>query len=161
MPDTACGSIAPQCESLKEGVMKRHLVAGFLVMVMLLTVSINVQAQLDPKQRKAEIPFAFYVEDREFPAGTYLVGWLGGRIHIQSPDGSYSASVIAVPIELKQTRERSALQFTGYGTATYLSRVWIGGNDSGRELLRTKREVELAKKSPGKIYATVRLGPVH
>ncbi len=139
--------------------MKRCLVPWFAVVAMILASSELLQAQLDPVQRKAQIPFAFYVEDTQFPAGTYLVGWMGHRFHIQRMDGKQQASVLIVPVESRKTCERSVLQFSRYGEVRYLHAMWIAGRNTGHELLRTRTEMELAKKMTEDKEVMISLGP--
>jgi len=141
--------------------MKRSVVVALAVAAMLIAIASPIAAQLDSVQRKAQIPFPFYVQDKELPAGTYLVGWVGGRLHLQSPDAHYTAWVMAFPVDGKKTPESSALQFRTYGNTKYLSRIWIAGRDTGYELLRTTTEIEAAKKSSGDLCATVRLDSIH
>jgi hypothetical protein len=141
--------------------MKRSIVLALAIAAMMIASSNLLKAQIETVQRRADIPFAFHVEDREFPAGTYFVGWVGGRLHIQSFDGKQVASVLVLPVESLKTCERSTLQFNSYGQARYLSKIWIAGRNTGHELLRTKSEEELARQSTGKAYAMVGLSAVH
>ncbi len=93
----------------------------------------------------AKVPYSFQVENTKMPAGEYRLQWVGGRIRIESLDGKHVASVITLPMEGKM-QPNSILQFTSYGTERFLSGVWFAGQEQGRELLKSKVEVELAKK---------------
>lgn len=132
-------------------------VAGAL---MLLASSRFVAAQLDPVQRKAEIPFAFHVQDEQFPAGAYYVGWVGARLRIQSADGKRGVWVIAIPFNSEKANKRSALEFARYGDAVYLKRVLVAGRNIGHELLSTREEEQMAQQQSRQVIAKVRLEPV-
>jgi hypothetical protein len=142
--------------------MKHRMVHGVVLLLFAVALVPTLNAQLDTKVRKADIPFAFYIGEQQFPAGEYLISWPGGVIHIQSMDGTLHASVMSFRVEARKTNERSVLRFNSYGRSVpYLSQIWIAGNDSGRELLKSKSEVEVAKNSSNRTYAMVRLGAAH
>jgi hypothetical protein len=144
----------------KEEVMKSGVTKSILT-ILAVAFTGSLFAQLDPAQRKAEIPFSFYVQDKVLPPGTYLVGWIGGRLNVRSFDGKQGAAVLAIPVQSKRTPERSVLEFSRYGDVLYLSKVWIAGRDSGHELLQTHAEMELAQKTRIKAFAMVRLAATH
>lgn len=133
--------------------MKTKLTFAAVVLMMALTFAPSANAQLDTQDRAARIPFAFHVENQELPAGDYLIGWLGGRLHIHSVDGKYSATAIALPVNGTKTQASSKLEFQRYGSVVFLSRMWIAGTETGRELLKTRHEVELAKQQGGTVIA--------
>lgn|SRR5208337_1571482 len=139
--------------------MKRRMVLGFVLVLFAVALVPPLSAQLDTRVLKADIPFSFYMEGRQFPAGEYRIGWAGGLIHIYNMDGTLQASVISFRIESRKTNERSYLRFNSYGSRVqFLSQIWIAGNDYGREFLKSKAEVEVAKKNSTQTYAMVRLG---
>jgi hypothetical protein len=120
--------------------------------VFVLALSPVVQAQMDEQRTwKANVPYAFQIENKQLPAGEYLVKWVGGRLHIASPDGKYSASFLALPVEGNVTQPKSRLVFNDYGDAHFLTAVYFAGTEQSRELLKSKAEMQLARsKSPSK-----------
>lgn len=94
----------------------------------------------------AKIPYSFHVEGTQMPAGEYLIKWNSGRLLITAADGRGKVAVITLPLDGKKTVEKSMLQFRTYGTEHYLSSIWFAGREQGREFMKSKLEVELARK---------------
>ncbi len=107
-------------------------------------------AQIDEQTAwKASIPYAFHVENQKFPAGDYLLRWNSGRMQITSPNGEYRAFLITFPMKGKATEKASHLEFTSYGTEHFLTGIKFAGQEEGREVLKSKRAIELAKRQTG------------
>jgi len=125
------------------------LIASF---AFVLAFSPLAQAQLDEQRAwKANVPYTFQVENKQLPAGQYLVKWMGGRLHIQSVDGKNSATVLALPVEGKVTQEKSRLVFNNYGDTHFLAAIYFAGTEQSRELLKSKAEMQIAhSKTPSK-----------
>src|SRR5437868_2201976 len=101
--------------------------------VFVLALSPVVQAQMDEQSTwKANVPYAVQIEKKQLPAGEYLVKWVGGRLHIASPDGKYSASYLALPVESNVTQPKSRLVFSDYGVAHFLTAVCFAGTEQSR-----------------------------
>ncbi len=104
---------------------------------------------------KANIPYAFHIENQRFPAGEYLLRWNSGRMQITSPNGEYKAFLITFPKQGKATEKSSHLEFTSYGTEYFLTGVKFAGQEEGREILKSKQAIELAKHQTGTQLAVV------
>jgi hypothetical protein len=129
------------------------LVALFVFVMALSPVA---QAQMDEQRAwKANVPYTFQVENRQMPAGQYLVKWMGGRLHISRADGSYSATFLALPVEGKVTQSQSRLVFNNYGDTHFLSAVYFAGQEQSRELLKSKLEMQLARSRAPKQDAVI------
>lgn len=126
--------------------MKKLMVA-IACFAFVLALSPVASAQMDEQTIwKANVPYTFHVENRAMPAGVYLVRWTAGRLMLASADGKNRVSAIALRTEGKKTQERSFLKFNKYGSEHFLSAIYFAGQEDGHELLKSKYEVELAKK---------------
>ncbi len=105
-------------------------------------------AQLDESTVwKAKVPYDFQVENTKFAAGDYEFKWTAGRLQIAPVNGGATkAVVITLPVEGKKTIDRSMLQFNSYGSDHFLSAIWFAGQEQGRELLKSKTEMQLAQR---------------
>lgn len=136
--------------------LKAIAFVGSLCTVLAILLAPDVAAQLDEGRLwKATISNSFYVEDRELPAGDYIVRWFGGRIQIQSADGKQSVSILTFPLKGKATPESGRLEFSHYGDVHYLSSIWFAGREEGRELLKSRIELSMAKRFKPKVVAVL------
>ena len=126
--------------------MKKLTITLITVTVLCLLVPF-ANAQLDESTIwTAKIPYSFHVENTQFPAGEYLFKWNSGRMQITAADGRAKALVITLPLQSKKTVEQSMLKFDTYGTEHFLSAIWFAGAEQGRELMKSKLEIELARR---------------
>lgn len=97
---------------------------------------------------KAQVPFDFYVGDRQIPAGEHAVKTLtGDEAALRIGDGRRGATVLTNGARAKGDGEgRPRLVFHRYGDQYFLAAVWGTGN-SGRVLRESKRERSLRKES--------------
>jgi hypothetical protein len=64
---------------------------------------------------------------------------------IQSKDGRTSALFITMLVRANETQDKTKLIFHKYGDQYFLTQIWTPGNITGRQLLMTRLERELAK----------------
>jgi hypothetical protein len=108
---------------------------------------------------QGKIPFSFYVGNKAFPAGNYVVRPLGSMhnvLAIQNAENNAGALTI-VPIGVQAaSAQNTKLVFHRYGNTYFLSQVWQGlGRSEGLQLVPSKAERELAARmmvamKPGK-----------
>jgi hypothetical protein len=142
---------AAQAAESEEKIMKK-LMMLVACLTLVLALSPLAQAQMDEQRAwKANVPYTFQVENKQLPAGEYLVKWMGGRLHIASVDGKNSATFLALPVEGKITQSKSRLVFNNYGDTHFLTAVYFAGQEQSRELLKSKTEMQIAhSKTPSK-----------
>ncbi len=127
--------------------MKKLMVA-IACFAFVMALSPVASAQMDEQGIwKANVPYSFHVENREMPAGVYLVKWTEGRLTLVSEDRKNRVVAITLLVQGRVTQERSYLTFNRYGSEHFLSAIHFAGIEDSRELLKSKYEVELAKKS--------------
>ena len=124
--------------------MKRNMFVGLTALVLALVINVAF-AQSNTKS-KADIPFAFAVDQNSMPAGHYSIIELSERtLQIRNDDTNTSVAVIALREEsIKQQNPR--LVFHQYGDRYFLAEAWTGAGSaggSGMEFPSGKMEQEM------------------
>ncbi len=93
-----------------------------------------------------QVPFGFHVGNSVLPAGGYTVYTDGPAqiLRLRSDDSKSSVMIQTNRVEKLSAPGKGKLVFNKYGDEYFLSQVWKAGDNSGRELLKTKREFEVA-----------------
>lgn len=98
---------------------------------------------------RVRVPFAFFVGGVELPAGSYeLEAVSANAMRITNLDDRNKA-VAFNPVGVRRNEASSnttVLVFTRYATDHYLSEVWPSGTLTGRAIVKSSQEIELAKK---------------
>jgi hypothetical protein len=128
--------------------MKQHIVrflhAGCLCLAVSLTSAFAQSSQL----LTVDLPFAFEVNNQQFPAGHYKVSVEAGHpaVLLQDVKSKQAMYTISSPIRSEKTREVASLVFTRYNDRYFLSQIWMTGTDSGRELAPSRTERDLVRR---------------
>ena len=94
----------------------------------------------------ANIPFQFNVGKAVLPSGEYHVKAMNPTTFlIQSKDGHQAAVANTIGVSSSKEEDNGKLVFNRYGNQYFLSKVWRPGNREGRELLKSRAEIEIAK----------------
>ena len=94
----------------------------------------------------ANIPFQFNVGKAVLPSGEYHVKAMNPTTFlIQSKDGHQAAVANTIGVSSSKEEDNGKLVFNRYGNQHFLSKVWRGGNREGRELVKSRTEIEIAK----------------
>ena len=94
----------------------------------------------------AQIPFSFHVGDSILPSGSYTADTnmtAVGVLCLRSADRRSSVLVISHGVRSSAGTAKARLIFHKYGDEYFLFQVWTAGS-SGRELVQTRHEAELA-----------------
>jgi hypothetical protein len=140
-----CRSGPAFCSPFFGGGFMNRLRFGFLGLGLLLAVS---AAQAQETRVKANIPFDFAVGDKILPAGEYMVvteGSSNQAIVIRSDDRKSAILSLTQACSSLNPSDKTKLVFHTLAGRYFLSQVWMQGYDRGRELPRSKAEVQLAK----------------
>ena len=124
-----------------------RLRSAFFGLGLLLVVS---GAQAQEAHVKANIPFDFVVRNRVLPAGEYMVSSQGSTnqlIVIRSSDRKTAILSLTSSCSSSKPSEASKLVFHHLAGRYFLSEVWAEGNGEGRQLQKSRIEVQLAKNS--------------
>ena len=94
----------------------------------------------------ANIPFEFNVGKAVLPSGEYCIKPVNpSTLMIQSKQGHQAAMAITIGVSSHKGGDTGKLVFNRYGTQYFLSKVWRPGETTGRELLKSRVEIEVAK----------------
>ena len=131
--------------------MKKQALKNLTILnLLLMLTAVSVAAQSE-RSKITNIPFSFIVAGKMLPAGEYTVEpnrrdndkvWL-----VQSRGGRSSVLFTTMPVRASETQEETKFVFHKYGGQYFLSQIWTGGANSGRELLMPRLERELAKNA--------------
>ena len=117
-----------------------------LVVGLGVTLSANAQIESDATI-KANIPYAFVVNNTTLPAGTYMITVADSNdakvLEIKSAKGKMSVYFDTDPINLAHSMRHSELVFDKVGDTYFLSRVFLQGDESGNQLRKSKMQRRL------------------
>jgi hypothetical protein len=97
---------------------------------------------------KFDAPSAFYVGNAKMPAGSYTVTQPDADdnlLLIEDGNGSHSAFVEFEVVPSDTSHAHSDVIFNKYGNADFLNTIWVQGQNSEMQILRSKAEKNAAK----------------
>jgi hypothetical protein len=127
--------------------MRNQIFTRLIRLALFMTIAIApVSAQQFNRSVMAKVPFKFVVGDRVLPAGEYSIKQLSPVVlMIRSSDGRTVTTVQTRACESVEPQSEASLVFNKYADQYFLSRVWVGGENQGRELKMSGGEGQLAK----------------
>ena len=126
--------------------MKREMIKGLIMSVLVVGVMMVASAAPANAQSNrvwASIPFEFNVGGKALPAGEYEVKAFtqhANTLAISNKRLSKSAIRLSNPIQAVAEAKTTKLVFHRYGPRYFLAQVWVAGEKTGRELLKSKEE---------------------
>jgi frataxin-like iron-binding protein CyaY len=102
---------------------------------------------------KVNVPFQFAIGGKTLSAGEYKVYSSSEKVWVQEKSGRNVAVLFTSALDGKLPARDGQVIFNCYFNECFLSQVWIAGQEAGRKLPDTKREIQLAKKRAGQEYA--------
>jgi hypothetical protein len=131
----------------KEGNMKKELVKGFTMLMLLVAVAfatavVSANAQSNRKV-VADIPFEFVAGNQTMSAGKYAFARETApenALVIRKDDVKASALLMTSGIPPKSGETNARLIFHRYGERYFLVEVWSGANETGRQLAKSRQE---------------------
>jgi hypothetical protein len=128
--------------------MKQHIVrflhAGFLCLAVSLPSALAQPSQM----LTVDLPFAFQVNNKQFPAGKYQVNAGAGHAEVllRGVDCKQAIFSLSTPIESGKARVVPSLVFRRYDDRYFLAQIWMPGTSSGRGLPASAAEREVAQR---------------
>ncbi len=117
-----------------------------LGVVVLLVVGMG-HAQIGGDVIKVKLPFNFSIGTQRFPAGEYsLKPLLPNTMLLRNQAGQTLTSIATNSVESTEALGSTKLVFNSYGGQYFLRQVWRAGNGTGREMIKSPVEIEMAKK---------------
>jgi hypothetical protein len=122
--------------------MKKQL---FVLLGLGLLMGMSAYAQT--VKLKADVPFNFIIHGATLPAGEYTIQGLGNgpAIAIRGPNPNATTLVLTQRCSSIDAAKQSKLVFHRYGDRYFLAQLWVAGSDSGRQLAKSPREMEVAR----------------
>jgi hypothetical protein len=110
---------------------------------------------------KVKVPFKFVVAGKTLPEGEYSVSSVRDEVFVQNSDGKRVAMVLANAVTGRTAGKTGEVIFECYNELCFLSQVWTPGRETGREMLRSRVETELAKRETGQYFALLGIEARH
>ena len=126
----------------KGGFMKKNLVVLSIMVVFSLMAGFAFAAE----NMSIDVPFAFYVGNQVFPAGSYHFNMNHGNyatasfVNIRAPRGAYDR-LLMTTAGMDENMTASQLVFNKYGEKLFLSTVSINGYKATLKVLSLEREL--------------------
>jgi hypothetical protein len=119
-----------------------HLLLASLFLLLLGPIAAFAQIQ---DHLEVTVPFPFYVENTQMPAGTYTIQPLGGpdpsALLMRSADAKADKIMMTLPIHANGTVAKSALDFDKIGNKDVLTEIWVANADQGYRVLENGSKV--------------------
>ncbi|HEX8745792.1 MAG TPA: hypothetical protein VF717_01245 [Pyrinomonadaceae bacterium] len=97
-----------------------------------------------------QIPFDFQVAGRTLPAGRYVIErstlFSAEGLSLRNTDKKHGAFVLTSTVQSNIRQSGSRLVFTRYKDQYFLSQFWTAGEASGRELVKSDRELNVERE---------------
>src|SRR5271155_2472013 len=102
---------------------------------------------------KVKVPFKFVVANKTLPEGEYLLSSVHDEVFVQDSEGKRVAMVLTNAVGGRTVGKTGEVVFECYTDLCFLSQLWTPGQDTGRELLRSRVETEIARRETGTYFA--------
>jgi hypothetical protein len=126
--------------------MQKQILKGLTMLMIIAAVALMaalVSAHAQSPRVVADIPFEFAVGGNTLKAGEYSVRSFttnGDVVMISNQDSNDRVVQLTQPIQARIVPQRTKLVFHRYGQHYFLSEVWTSGEQTGRQLLKSKAE---------------------
>jgi hypothetical protein len=134
--------------------MTKKILSSLAGLILLFAVAAPLQAgSILNHETTVTIPFEFTAGDKVLPAGEYSVQLNPERgTVVLRGEGVKPLMLLTVRQESRSAPQRGQLVFRRYGASFFLGEVWSQDNATGRRLVPSAGEKELARKQqPGQI----------
>ena len=102
---------------------------------------------------RVKVPFKFVVANKTLPEGEYMLSSVRDEVFVQDTKGKRVAMILTNAVGGRTVGKTGEVIFECYTDLCFLSQVWTPSRDTGRELLRSRIETEIAKRETGKYFA--------
>jgi hypothetical protein len=108
---------------------------------------------------RVKVPFKFVVANKTLPEGEYILSSVREEVFVQDSEGKRVAMVLTNAVGGRTVARTGEVVFECYADLCFLSQVWTPGRDTGRELLKSRVETEIAERENGKYFALLGTEP--
>jgi hypothetical protein len=102
---------------------------------------------------RVKVPFKFVVANKTLPEGEYVLSSVREEVFVQNSEGKRVAMVLTNAVGGQSVGKTGKIIFECYTGICFLSQLWTPGQDTGRELLKSRLETEIANREAGKYFA--------
>jgi hypothetical protein len=128
---------------LKQGGFMRNLRSALVALAVLLMATAG---HAQTTKVVATIPFNFVAGDRAYPAGDYRFDNDGTVLRVANNENvSVTGTILSHACEKATWSETTKVVFYKMGGEYFLRQIWVAGKATGRELPRSKSEIQLAQ----------------
>lgn len=108
---------------------------------------------------KVTVPFRFVIGRAAFSAGEYSIFSSRDKVWVQEASGRNVAVLLTSPLGGRVPERDGRVIFDCYFEECFLSQVWIAGQEAGRTLPKSKRQIHLASTGAGQQFALLGAKP--
>lgn len=130
--------------------ISRSILSIFAGLVLLATLTAQSAAARTSSSLVVQIPFDFQVAGNRLPAGQYLIErstlFSAEGLSLRNVDKKHSAFVLTSTVKSNLRQSGSRLVFNRYKGQYFLSQYWTSGEASGRELIKSERELNIERE---------------
>ena len=123
---------------------KKVFITALTCGLLAVAAAATAYAQLPGTALRATIPFDFSVRGKILPAGDYEIRRITDEpdnLIISSINDKHERAIFeTLPVQARTISRRSEIVFQRYGDSYFLSEVFAGGEQTGRELLPSRQE---------------------
>ena len=131
---------------MRKKVFSAALICGLLAVV----VATTAYAQIAGTELRATIPFDFSVRGKILPAGDYEIRRINDEpdvLVITSTNDRHERAIFNTePVEARKIPGKGEVEFHRYGDSYFLSEIFVGGEQTGRELRLSRQERDLRRE---------------
>jgi hypothetical protein len=119
----------------------KNAACKFASLALVCALAVFAQAQ---SRVTFNVPFNFVMADKTFPAGQYSMSFERERLAVRDSTGKIIFLAITNAVSGRRVSPTGELIFHCYESRCFLSEFWIPTRESGRQLLPSHYERELA-----------------
>ena len=109
---------------------------------------------------KVSVPFRFVIGRAAFSAGEYSIFSSRDKVWMQEASGRNVAVLFTGVLDGRVPERDGRIIFDCYSGECFLSQVWIAGQEAGRTLPKSKRQIYLASTGAEQQFALLGTKPV-
>ena len=131
---------------MRKRVFSAALTCGLLAAV----AAATAYAQMPGTTLRTRIPFDFSIRGKILPAGDYEIKRINDEpdvLVISSIDDRHEKAIFHTePVEARKIPSKGEVEFHRYGDSYFLSEIFTGGEQTGRELRLSRQERDLKRE---------------
>lgn len=145
-------------------VMAKVFLSLCVVIGMGAMLAANAQIESDATI-KVNIPYAFVVNNTTLPPGAYTIKVADdfsnlNVLEIRSANGKTNVLFDTEPVNFEREKRRSEVVFDRIGETYFLSQVFLKGEESGNQVLKSKRQRRLEESGSIAERSSIEASPV-